>query len=387
MQKVLVLFTVLVLFVTGCGIKKDNAVAVFSYEADETGFYDVVFEYENPGEEGTLGLFVNDHFFMKVVFPSGEGTVTERITLKEGKGTIKFYCLPGDGNIKVNGYTSTPSAHKISLVIAPHEDDEIFGFAGTIRQLVEAGDTVKVVYLTTGDFFDKDLGPVRIRESINALAHLGVDRSDIIYMGYGDFIIEALYDCDDPDAVFDSIIGYCATYGDPESNIYDYHTLDTGSPADYNYTNFRTDLYNVIDTIRPDSIYTTSEYEWHSDHKYAYIVVREIVEELNREDGYHTRLCQTVIHGEDYSWPGTLDFDDNGDPILVEFTNPFPTTEIDLNWDDAVKVTLSDEDAMEKFAAINEFYTQNYGGDNFSGAIDFNYAFCRRDEFYWVCEY
>lgn len=370
----------------GCRYADDKAVASFSYEADDSGFYDLVIEYENPGDEGTLGLFINDKFFMKVDFPSGNGTVTETVTLKAGKGSLKFCCLPGDGDIKVSGYTVTPSEHHISLVVAPHEDDEILAFAGTIQQRVAAGDTVKVVFLTTGDFFDADLTAVRIKESVNALALLGVDKTDIYYLGYGDLSVQDLYECEDPRATVMSYSGYTSTHGDPSSNMYDYHTLATGSAADYTYDNLRGDLYDIIDTVRPDAIYTTSGYEWHPDHSYAFRIVKEIVETLNSKESYHTQLCESVVHGED-DWPGILEYDDNGEPVLTGFTDPFPTMETDLDWDKVTKITLTEEESMTKLAAIYVFDSQNNGGENYDGSIDFNCAFCRSDEFYWVYEY
>ena len=228
---------------------------------------------------------------------------------------------------------------------------------------------------------------VLLQESVDALALLGVDKTDIYYLGYGDLSLLDLYECGDPNATIGSFSGCTETYGDPASNMYDYHSLATGKPAAYTYNNLKGDLYDIIDTVRPDAIYTTSEYEWHPDHAYAFKIVKDIVEELSSREGYHTMLCEGAIHGEDYDWPGVLEFDDNGDIVLTEYTDPFPTMETDLDWDEATKVTLTDEEALLKLAAIDEFYTQNYGGDNYEGSLEFNQAFCRRDEFYWIFEY
>lgn len=370
----------------GCRYVDDKAVTTFSCETEETGFYDLVIEYENPGDEGTLGLFINDKFFMKVAFPSGKGTVTETVTLKEGKGSIKFCKLPGDGDIKVSGYTVTPSAHHISLVVAPHEDDEILAFAGTIQQLVAKGDTVKVVFLTTGDFFDAELTAVRINESVNALALLGVDKTDIYYLGYGDLSVQDLYECEDPAATVVSYSGYTSTHGDPSSNMYDYHTLAMGSAASYTYNNLWSDLYDIIETVRPEAIYTTCEYEWHPDHAYAFRIVKEIVEILNSKEAYHTKLCESVVHGEG-DWPGILEYDSDGKPVLTGFTDPFPTMDTDLDWGDVTKIMLTEEEVLIKLDAIYVFDSQNNGGENYDGSLDFNCAFCRSDEFYWVYEY
>ena len=366
---------------------KEGSMVSFAYDISSDAHYDISISYGNQGEEGTLGLFVDGHFYAKVSFPKGNGTVTETVTLKEGAGNISFRHLPGDSDITLDCFKLDKSSKKISMVVAPHEDDEILAFAGSIQKTVANGDIVKVVLLTNGDYFDKDLGPVRIRETMNALEVLGVDKSNIYVMGYGDIIIQSLYECSDPGVVFDAPSGYDSTYGDPDSNLYDYHTLDTGASAKYCYTDFRSDLYNIIDTVRPDTLYTTSEAEWHPDHKFGFIIVKEIIESLNKDKGYHTTLCESVIHGEELTWPDKLEQDDNGNIKIVEFTNPFPSGGVDRDWDKVTKITLTDEEVLMKQKAIDKFDTQNNGGANFDGNSEFNYAFCKRDEFYWVYVY
>ena len=370
------------------GISKEGAAVSFAYDTDKEGYYDLSVEYVNNGSDGTLGLFINDHFFMKVVFPSGSGTVTETIALKGGIDTISFSYLPGDGDITLDGFSLSPSEHSISMIVVPHEDDEVLGFAGTIQHLIAQGDTVKVVLMTNGDFFSGDMGPVRIVESMNALAVLGVDSSDIIVMGYGDFTLDGLYNSSNPKEVITAPSGYTKTYGNPEYNLYDYHTLDTGAPADYTKQNITTDLYNIIGTIRPAAVYTTSEFEWHPDHQYAFVMVKDTIEKLNKDSGFHTLLCETVIHGEDMTgWPEPLEYDDDGNPIIKEFTDPFPSGSTTLDWNEVTKITLTDEEVAVKSKSIDEYYSQNNGGENFPGNPTFNYAFCKSDEIYWIFEY
>lgn len=366
---------------------KEGSMVSFSYDISAASHYDISISYDNQGEDGTLGLFVDGHFFTKVGFPKGAGTVKETITLKEGNGEISFRHLPGDSDITLDCFKLDKSDKKISMVVAPHEDDEILGFAGSIQKTVANGDIVKVVLLTNGDYFDKDLGPIRIRETMKALEVLGVNKSNIYVMGYGDIIIQSLYECSDPGIVFDAPSGYDSTYGDPSSNLYDYHTLDAGTPAKYCYADFRSDLNNIIDTVRPDTVYTTSEAEWHPDHKFGFKAVRDVIESLNKEKGYHTTLCESVIHGEELTWPDKLETDDNGNIKIVEFTDPFPSGGAGRDWEKVTKITLTDEEVYKKQKAIDQFDTQNNGGANFNGNSEFNYAFCKRDEFYWVYVY
>ena len=369
------------------GITNNDSSVSFAYDISGAAHYEINIDYENMGDEATLGLFVDGHFFTKVGFPKGKGTVTETITLKEGNGDISFRYLPGDGDITLDRFTVSKSSKNISLVVAPHEDDEVLAFAGSIQHALANGDIVKVVLLTNGEYFDKDLGPVRIRESMKALEVLGVGKNNIYVMGYGDLIIQSIYECSDPNVVFYAPSGYDSTNGDPSSNLYDYHTLDTGEPARYCYTDFYSDLYNIIDTLRPDTVFATSEAEWHPDHKFAFKIVKEIIESLNASCSYHTTLCEGVIHGEDLAWPGKLETDDKGDIKIVEFTNPFPSGGVDRDWEKVTRITLTDDEVKLKKKAIDQYDTQNNGGENFDGNSEFNYAFCRRDEFYWIYQY
>ena len=358
----------------------------FNYNITSTSHYELDIDY-GFSAGGTVSMFVNGAFYKKITFPGNGSHVTEIVTLKEGAGEISFKLQTGDSAVVLDKFSLRKSEHTVSLVVAPHEDDEILAFAGSIQKAKAAGDDVKVVLLTNGDYFGGDLGPIRMRESINALAQVGVEDTDVYFLGYGDLILKSIYDSSDPNIVFTAPSGFDTTFADPSSNVYDYHTLCTGSGAKYSYANFKVDLYNLIDTLRPDKIYTTSEAEWHPDHCYAFKIVRDIVESLNSEKNYHTTICSSVIHGEDLEWPGRLDTDASGNPEIVEFTNPFPSGGVDLDWGKVTKITLTDEEVLAKKRAIDEYDTQNYGRENFPGNSTFNYAFCRRDEFYWIYEY
>jgi len=90
------------------------------------------------------------------------------------------------------------------LILAPHPDDEGIGCAGIIQEALQRGAGVKVVYLTSGDYnqlsliiYKKrppllrgeyiSLGETRMKESIRAMQMLGVDKKNLIFLGYPDF--------------------------------------------------------------------------------------------------------------------------------------------------------------------------------------------------------
>lgn len=89
------------------------------------------------------------------------------------------------------------------MVIAPHCDDETLGAGGLIRSAAEMGCNLLIVNVTNGDGCRsgvrgkcKRINPSpgeyiryayqRQREALEALAHLGVARRDVIFLGYPD---------------------------------------------------------------------------------------------------------------------------------------------------------------------------------------------------------
>lgn len=358
---------------------------VFELTADSEGRFDLKAQYCNDGADATYGLFINGKFYKKVFFPNGEGTVTENIYLEKGKSEIKFRFLPGDGNISISDASLEKSDRSVSLIVAPHEDDEILAYAGMIQKTIAEGNIVKVVFLTNGDYYGTEYASIRLGESVAALESLGVDRSDITVMGYGDMTLEALLTSTDPGQVFKARSGSTDTYGDPSINLFDYHTLNTGNHAAYTGENLVSDFTDYILVCRPDRIYTTSEFEWHTDHVYAFKLVKDTLVKL-KETGYKPVLCETVIHGEDTSWPYPLEFNNNT-PVITEFTDPFPNTDTTLDWSRVIKIELTDDELQKKMAAIEMFVSQNYGGEEYPGTMDYNYGFCKRDEFYWEISY
>ncbi|GEM_PF-2295074 len=361
----------------------------FYRDIEEAGYYDIEAVYNIKGGNATYGLFINDRFVKKASFPAGMGekAIHETVWLDKGHAKIVFRYLPGDGDIIIKDVSLEKSEKKVTLIVAPHQDDEILAFAGTIQKTLAEGNIVKVLFLTNGDYYGPSLTSVRLAESTSALSILGVDKSDITVLGYGDMTLMSLLQSEDPTAIFCARSGYFDTYGDSKQNMFDYHTLNTGSQAEYTRENFMADLEQFILACRPARIYTTSEYEWHEDHKSAFLAVKEVLGKLSADIDYHPILCESVIHGEETTWPEVLEYKADGSAVITEFTNPFPTMETNLDWNKVTKIVLTDEELEKKRLAIGEFVSQNDGGEDYPGTRDYNYGFCKRDEFYWEFQF
>ena len=356
----------------------------FNIRTEEAGYYDISYGHgTESGGERTTGLFIGDHFLTGL--SSRKDTVT--VYLDKGNNKVSLRRTEGSGEPYIDSVTVNKSEHKTVMVIAPHEDDEILAFAGSIMAAAGRGDTVKVVLMTNGDYFGKELAEVRIAESAKALEHLGIGKEDIIVMGYGDVQIGEFYIDGSSDEVRTSHAGLTSTSGAPSLGIYDYHLLDKGEHASYTSNNFRGDLENIIRTVRPDEIYTVSEYEWHPDHKYSCLITRDVIKSIQKDTDYHPVVYQSVVHGEEATWPERLKTDSSGNPDVERFTYPFPSGNVPLEWNKAERIYLTADMIKAKYDAIGEFVTQNEGTDKFDGNSGFNYAFVKADEFYWPEKY
>jgi len=121
------------------------------------------------------------------------------------------------------------------MVFAPHPDDEILGCGGTLAAHAEAGDSVTVVYMTSGDagsrYIPKEqLGPIREREALKACSLLGI--TDLVFLR------------------------------NPDS----YLSHDTDNLLS---------LTNLIRNKQPDYIYLPHQHDAHKDHIVTYELVVE----------------------------------------------------------------------------------------------------------------
>lgn len=68
------------------------------------------------------------------------------------------------------------------LIVVPHEDDEICLTGGLLASLNNKN--IKIVYATNGNYIYKT--KIRYKEAINSCKKLGIDKRNIIFLGYSD---------------------------------------------------------------------------------------------------------------------------------------------------------------------------------------------------------
>jgi LmbE family N-acetylglucosaminyl deacetylase len=198
------------------------------------------------------------------------------------------------------------------LIVAPHPDDDIIYGSGVAANALAAGETVKVVYMTNGDYYGGvSLGLGREDAAVNAQTeHIGTAENDLLFLGYPDGYLQTLLQ-DYPNAgqVFTSgASGQSATYGDRGLGRSDYHFYRFGAHANYNGADVYQDLESIIATYRPADVYTTGADDQHPDHLSTYTFVRGALQACMAADGsFSPTLHTTVVHHDNDSWPQPVD--------------------------------------------------------------------------------
>jgi len=223
------------------------------------------------------------------------------------------------------------------LIVGPHPDDEAMMFSGVIYGALSRGEPVKVVMMTNGDLSGVSMGNTRQGETVSALAgSLGMQESDIIFLGYPDSGLTPIYDSYTLSTdVYTAPNGQSATYAQWGLGRSDYHYYKFGSHAAYNKPNILTDLESIIADFLPDHIFVTSQYDQHGDHAIEYSYVRDALTAISTTNAtYKPVVHKTIIHGgDDTAWPLRMN------PV-TDFTTPPLLGSTPLLWSNRESIRL-----------------------------------------------
>ena len=193
------------------------------------------------------------------------------------------------------------------MVVAPHPDDDVIIASGVIQRALQRGETVYVVFVTNGDFVGQSTGFFRQGEAVNAQASLGLTNEDrLIFLGYPDGLV---FDMRDEfrfgtGAPLVSHNGIAATYGNRGLGRADYHTYRFGSPALYSWTNVVGDMTDILNTLHPTHIVTTTQWDQHLDHEATFFLVQTaVLNAIAASPGYNPTVHKTTVWPGDDSWP------------------------------------------------------------------------------------
>ena len=242
--------------------------------------------------------------------------------------------------------------HPRVIVFAPHPDDETIGAGGLIHRLVQAGAPLRVVFLTNGDGFrravqtDLDVrqptdadyvafGDLRQREALAAVAHLGVRRRAVRFLGFPDGGLAELWR-----AHWLPSHPYTSPYT-KENSSFDLNGVG------YDGLDLTSVLVRILREFRPSVVVMPHPYDVHLDHAHTSYFVTEALTRLEEQHVF-TRAPTVLTYLVHYpTWPATRA------PVPDRL---LPLAQIpDTEWTES---ELSPADLDAKRAALGEYRSQ-----------------------------
>lgn len=190
------------------------------------------------------------------------------------------------------------------LILAPHPDDESIGTAGIIQRALKAGSKVKVVCFTNGDnnefafiVYEKRLtikkseflhmGEVRSKETIAAMNSLGLNKDNIIFLGYPDHgtfaILTKYWGATKP---FRSMLTRVTKVSYPEA-------LSVNAP--YVGESILNDLESILLDFKPTKIFVSHPVDTNKDHRSLYLFLHIALWDLTGQIK-QPRVFPYIIH-------------------------------------------------------------------------------------------
>jgi LmbE family N-acetylglucosaminyl deacetylase len=295
------------------------------------------------------------------------------------------------------------------LVVAPHPDDEVVMAGGILATAAAAGREAAVVVVTNGDYFGTDYGLVREGETVDALGMLGIAEGEVVFLGYPDSGLLALWNDapDDSERYLSPWSGRDTTYATRGRDHADLHRAVTGIPGLYNQPTLVADVRDALALFHPADVFTTGPVDGNPDHRATYYAVRDALKGLALADPtYHPTLHTTVVHDPkgypfDDFWPASAPRDtpfvpgnddlwpnppaSSGVPHRfdpeVDFVAPPSLAGTVVDWESRVEWPVPTAMALSDFAAnLKVRSLARYGTQQ----ADILWSHVKRDEFFWA---
>ncbi len=287
-----------------------------------------------------------------------------------------------------------PTADSI-LVVTPHPGGDVAMAAGITSQLPSyaAGAGVTIAYVTNGDYNgDETAGTTRQGEAVAAQAFLGRAEADLIFFGYPDGYLKAVWETAAPTVWAHPMGGRDETYASRGLGSTDWYDYRMGEPADehadYNGDAMLADMVALITERRPDHIFTASEHNYTDDYKTtAALVDAAVAQVIGGDPTYGTTIHSAIVWHPDVTQHSTWPQDIDPTTDIAVDTGASPTLEsLGLVWAEreqfVVPADMQNPDITppsvnDKVMAVNEH-------TSIGGLTDLLSRFIHRDEIFWA---
>ena len=216
--------------------------------------------------------------------------------------------------------------------------------------------------------------------TVEGQRRLGTPEEHLMFLGYPDSGLGAIRSSHSTTrSSFTSEHGVSATYASRGRGGTDYHTHRFGEPGRYNWPTMVGDLADIIDTERPAHIFTTSQWETHTDHISTYFLVIDAVKRvIAGARGYNPTIHKTSVWPGDDSWPAPAD----ASAYFTEFPRGAIDDPKDMVWRE--RESLDVPSAMQSaFTSDNPKYFAVAAHESQGGVDRYIGRWIHKDEFFW----
>ncbi len=279
------------------------------------------------------------------------------------------------------------------MLIYAHPDDDIITAAGIVEAAHAAGNEVDVAFLTNGDRCDSPsqyyegsycttnsipMNPppsgVRQDEAVAAEGLLGITESHLIFLGYPNGFLADIRAFDAPS---DTELVHTQTYASRGLGSTDWHNYHFGGHGQYTRADMLTDVQSLIDSYRPDHIFTHSPWDRHNDHYTTYLEIVEAVSNIQDSDpSYQPLIHTTIVHVEDEAYWGIWPASANPATPVNEYPSLSSDTGNELVWDQRESFAVPNTSLKSQAIEAHESQAPADGG--------FIRRFNHSDEIFWV---
>jgi LmbE family N-acetylglucosaminyl deacetylase len=244
------------------------------------------------------------------------------------------------------------------LVISPHPDDEMLAGGGLIQHVLEAGGQVEVVMVTNGDgqyfapllingrihSYPADyiaMGQRRQKETLKALSEIGLKADQVIFLGYPDRQIWAMWNGDWQQKKLIRA-PYTHSTRSPYVNTY-------ARQSEYLGSDLYHDLTSILEHFQPEVILLPHPEDTNSDHNAVSDFARfAIAGFLDSSEQQPPMILTYLIHYEAYPVPRG----NNTSKVLLP---PAPLADGGADW---FSYSLTEQERSNKRDALRAYFSQ-----------------------------
>lgn len=178
----------------------------------------------------------------------------------------------------------------VTVIFAPHPDDEVLCCSLKIEEKIKAGKSVKIIFFTDGDAYESEFasvaqnyGKIRKGESKKAAELLGLKKSDLFFLGFPDGHLEELEE--------GRVVRSSFTKQEKTSRS-SYFPFEK-----YSKVNLEKNIKDILARYEIEEVIIPSSQDYHPDHQFVGKIVHSVLE----QQMIFPQILEYRVHGKTFS--------------------------------------------------------------------------------------